>query len=60
MRKEPVVIGQIVSALGLVAMLWSPLGEAIAAAGGEQAVAGAIGVMYILVAYLTRNRVTPV
>ncbi len=60
MRTEPVIIGQIVSALGLVALFYSPVGEAVTAAGGEQAVAGAIGVLYAFVAYFTRSKVTPV
>jgi len=59
-RNEPALIGQIVSALGLVGMFYPPIREAIEAVGGDAAFAAVIGTFVTFVGVLTRSRVTPV
>jgi len=58
--REPVIIGQIVSAIGLVAVFYPPVGEAVVAAGGSEALANALGVLLAFGgAFRARSSVTP-
>lgn len=61
MQNEPVVIGNIVSAVTAMAMIfYPPLNDAIMSAGGTTALTTAIGTIYGIVTYLVRQNVSPV
>ena len=60
MQREPLALGQVVAVLSILGVLWAPIREPIIAAGGEEAVGGAIITIVGLVTAIVRGRVSPV